>query len=620
MRSITSSVRREMKESPEITSFWRAALPFALFIAGLGVLPHLLFSLNAGGLHYMANAWDEDTYTLFALNHHVLSYRLLGSWIFREAIALLGLDWGMIMLDGVAPFIAALIAAALCYRIGLRTRASMFLGGCLLLFALEFLVGCNLTMVGPLTQLLPFSSIILYPDWVHRLTPNVYENFFNLYKSPEPQITIIIQLAALYGLLRHAQTLQHRYVGLLAVLALSFPFIYVSTGIGLLLCVGLYAVVGLLLTNKRTYWLMLGCALVATAYYLYCFLGDSTSSYAGNVVFASRLPIISASILWGGALIWLYMKHWGQNLYTRAWLRDCPAPVMLALVCCAVPFITLNEQLITGQMVEARTWEGYGNLSYIALAMLLLWPLIETHVGPRVPHWLKRRAPYAATFLAVWLVLSQVANFAKHTRANMDNLITAELLLEQQASHPKGLPQVMLQASTEDAQVALRMQAPEMLFMAGALQTFVQPIALLAQGDAAYMQSQAGRDVAFAYFDRLGVTQEQFATNIDQAITEGRGKPEAARFFAYMDCWNQLSDFRNTNVTGMREKVPSIVADYGAFLKNKARRNQFGEVWFATRKPHAMRNDVPWKESVLATRTRGMFLPATVTIYKMTPR
>lgn len=608
-----------MKASPEITSFWRFALLFALFIAALGLLPHLLFSLNSGGLHYMNGAWDEDAYTGYALRHDTtMIYRMLGSWVFRGAIGLLGLDGGLISMDGIAPFITAIIAAGICYRIGFRTRASMFIASCLLLFALEFLALNSLIMVGPLSQLMPDSSLF-YPDGIRMFIPNVYENFFNLYKSPEPQITFILQFAALYLLLRHAQTLRVRYALLLGVLSFSFPYIYVSVGISLILCMGLYAVAGLL-TGKRACWLMLATALMASAYYVHCIFSGVAQDSDG-LVFTSRLPLISISMLWGGGLVWLYLKHWGQNLYTRAWLRESPAPVLLALACCAVPCIALNQQLLTGRMVQGRAWEGYGNFPFIALALLVLWPLVELHVGPRVPQWLKRREPYAATGLAMLLVLSQLANFAKYTRANMDDLITAQLLNEQKATHPKGLPNVILEASGEDAQVALRMGNPQMLFISGFQQTFDHPIALLSQGDDMYMKSQAAeREEGFTYFDRLGVTQDVFAQNIERESTKAMGKVEVARFFSYMDCWKPLSDSRNMNIPGMKEKIPSIIADYGSFLKDKSRRNQFGELWLATRKPHVMRDDAPWKESVLATKTLGMLMPTTVTIYQMTPR
>ena len=616
---ITSSMQREMRSSPEITSFWRFALPFALFIAALGLLPHVLFCLNAGGLHYMEGAWDESTYTFYALTHDSVVYRSLGAWVFSHAIAALGLDGGLIVMDGLAPFVTAIIAAGIAHRIGFRTRASLFLASCLLLFALEFLALNSLIMAGPLTQLLPSASLF-YPDWIRRFIPGVYENFFNLFKSPEPQITFIVQFAAFYLLLRHAQSLRVRYALLLVLLALSFPYIYISTGISLVLCMGLYAM-ALVLMRQHGGWQMLVCALLAAGYYACGFLGSPPLDPAGGFVFASRLPLFSISMMWAVALVWLYTKHWGQNLYTRAWLRECPAPVLLALVCCAVPCIALNQQLLTGRMVQGRAWEGYGNFGFIALALLILWPLVEVHVGPRMPHWLKRRQAYAATGLAVWLVLAQVANFVKYTRQNMDDLITAQLLVEQKAQHPKGLPHIILEASGEDSQVALRMGDRGQRFIAGAKQTFDHPIVPLSQGDERYMKSQAEqREQGFTYFDRLGVTQDQFALNITRESVKGMGRTEVAQFFAYMDCWKPLSDSRNMNIPGMQAKIPSIIADYGAFLKDKARRNHFGEVWLVTRKPHAMRDDAPWKETVLATKTMGMFMPTTVTIYQMTPR
>ncbi len=608
-----------MRTSLEITSFWRFALPFALFIVFLGVLPHALFSLNAGGVHYMNNAWNEDADTLHALQHATIIYRMFSAWVVRGLIGTFGLDGGLIAADAIGPFLSAIVAAGLAFRIGFKTRRSLFMAACLMLFALEFLALCNSMTVGPLTQILPFSSPF-YPEWFRMFVPDLYENFFSLYKTPEPQFTLILFFASLYALLRHAQTLHWKYALVLGVFALSFPFIYVSTGIALILCIGLYAVAGLLLTHRPTFVLMLVMVTAAVAYYLHWFLTDKSVVNGDSFVFASHLPIFSVSMLWGVGLLLMYLRHWGQNLYTRAWVRECPPPIMLALVCCIVPLITLNQQLVTGLMVQSRTWEYYTNLTFIALALLLLWPMVETHIAPRVPHFLKRRAPYAATALLIVLVIAQIANFVTYNRANLDNLIVAQLLDEQKKNHPDGLPPVMLQSTSEDVQVALRMNTQDVQFIAGSQQALSHPIARLSAGDVTYLHSQDGREAAFTYFDRLGQSQEEFAQKLDAEGTRGMGAVQVARFFSPMDCWKPLSDYRDANVSGMKAKIPSIIADYGAFLKNPERRTDLGEIWFSTRNAHTMRNDVPWQESILATRTLGLFMPVTVTIYRMTPR
>lgn len=607
------------RSATPLSSFLRPALAFALFIAFLGFLPHALFSWNAGAWHYLSNAWDEDSYTGFALRHEDVIYRIVSASTLRHAIAWLGLDGGLIVMDVAIPFVAALVAAAIAWRAGFRTRRSFFLAGCLLLFALEFLALCNSSMIGMyVSQALPFSSLV-YPDWIRVLVPSMYENFFSLYKSPEPQITFIAQFAAFYLLLRHAQTERAAYTVALALLALVFPFIYVSTAITLIFCMGLYAAAGLLLTRQRHYVPMLGCTLFAGVNYLYHFLGGNPVDGGGiTFVFTSHWPILSVSMLWGGALFWLYARHWGRNLLTRAWARSLSAPMLLALVCATVPFVTLNQQVLTGQMVQSRTWEYYTNLPFTAFAILLFWPLIAQHLGPRVPGFLRARAHYAAPLLGLLLVVSQVTNFAKYSKGNLDNVAVAEMLGELRAQYPNGLPKLMLQNTGDDSQIALRLGQPDLLAVAGYQQTIKHPIARLTE--ASYEASAAPmREHAYAYFDRQGVSADELQQRMEDAASTAMGAVEVSYFFSYIDCWKPLSDYREQNVAGMKEKIPAIIAGYRTFLADAKRRNQFGELLYITRKPRPASGNPPWKETLLLSRTIGHYRPVTVYIYRQLP-
>ena len=612
-------MRSWFSERLEGGAVWRCALLFAVVIGLLGVLPHALFSLNSGGVHYMSNAWDEDSYTGYAIAHHDVLYRTLSATILRQSIAGLGLDGALIAIDGVVPFMAALLAMAVVFSIGFRTRQSLVLGSCLLLFALNFLALCNASMVGPyVTQILPFSSFF-YPDWFRMFVPNSYENFFSLYKSPEPQVTLLVQFLVFYVLLRHAKYQRGRDAILLALLTIIFPYIYVSNAIALMVGMALYAGMGFGLTRQKPYLPVAAITAMASIYYVHCFNDGALNAAVESFVFASRLPILSASMLWGGILLWVYARHWGRNLFTRAWARQCPPTVILAIACCLVPWVTLNQQVLTGQMVQSRTWEYYANMPFIAFAMLLLWPWLVMVFASRMPARLVRHRYMLVPGVMLLLVVSQVGNFAKYTKGNMDNLAVAEALQQLRGDYPDGLPAVILERTGDDSQVRLRYGAP-LNIIAGYQQTITDSVARLEEGDARYEASRAELNMhAFTYFDHLGVTPEQLQQRMQDAASSAMGAIEVAYFFSYLDCWKPLSDFRAQNVAGMQEKIPSIMAQYRAFLADPARRNGFGEVLFVTRNPHASRADAPWHETVLTTRTRGYYKPVTITIYRDVP-
>ena len=598
----------------------RFAFLFAAFIAFLGFLPHALFSLNVGEWHYMAVAWDEDSYTGYALKHQDIIYRTLSASLLRGAIALFGLDSALVLMDVVLPACLALVAVAVASALGFKTRRGLFLSGCLFVFALEFLGLTNSSMIGLYpSQILPFSSMV-YPDWVRMFIPSAYENFFSVFRSPEPQLTYIVHLLTLYALLRHAQTGRGTYLVLLAALALLLPFIYVSTGIALLLCMGLYAVFGFWLSRSRLYLPVLAITLFGVAYYLYQFLGGSPIEHADSFVFRSRLPIFSFTMLWGGVLLWLYVRHWGRNLFTRAWRMQVAPATVLALVCAVVPFITLNQQLITGQMVQSRTWEYYTNPIFTAFALLSLWSLLEVQ-AKHAPKFLARRAAYVAPVLLGWLLVAQFANFNKYLRGNLDNLASAQLLQELRADESLAQAQLMLHNTGDDSQIALRMGNAELLSIAGYQQTLKHMIARLSEGDDAHMNSVLPvRDQAFAYFDRQGFTPEALRGRMTEAAEKAMGGIEVAYFFSYLDCWKPLSDYREHNIAGVLSEIPDIIDAYAAYLADDARRNQFGTVLYVTRKARTPVPEASWEEELIAEKTVGAFKPTTVRVYLQTPK
>lgn len=598
----------------EITSYWRFSFLFSLFISLLGLLPHALFSLNVGAWHFMSNAWDEDTYTRFALLHQDVIYRTLSAALVRGLIRGVGLDGARIIIDMLLPFCCALVAVGISYRVGFRRRGTVFLASCLLLFALNFLALNNAAMVGPtVAQWLPFSSLT-YPDWFRQFVPSLYENFFSIYKSPEPQLTFLVHFCVLYLLLRHAQTLRFAYVAALGVVAALFPFIYVSTGIALLLGLGLYALGGAVVLRHRSFVGLLAVVLLAAAYYVAVSASQGSSEYANDLVYRTRLPIVSVSMLWGLLLMVVFVCHWLR-------VRKVSAVELVGLVCAVVPFITLNQQVITGQMVQSRTWEYYTNPLFTAMGMVIFWPLIYAQFVAWIPQRIRRFSPYVSPALVVVLLVSQVGNFIGYQRANLDNLAVAEALQDLRAEYPSGLSRVMLENTGDDSQVGLRLGVNDLDVLAGYQQIMQHFITRLADGQVAYEASrQPLKEQAFAYFDRLGLSAEVLEMRMQASAEQAMAGLEVAYLFAFLDSWKPLSDYRAHNVAGMKQQIPALIADYRDFLKHPARRNQFGEVLFVTQTARAPRTDVPWVESLAATRTLGRFRPVTIYIYRQVPR
>lgn len=603
----------------------RFTLYFALFIGLLGFLPHALFSYEVGSWHYMANAWDEDSYAKYALIHRDVIYRLIGATILRQWEAWFGLDVTMTLFDVIPPMLCAVLASALSYTAGFRSGRGLFLASCLIVFAIELLGLANVSMTGSLVgRLLPFSSFS-YPEWARMLMPNLFANYFNLYKSPEPQITFVIQLTALWLMLRHAQTLKRRYGWQLLWLSLSFPFIYVSTGIALFIAMGIYAGLGVLVTRKAGYGWFLGGVILSAIYYLavVVFLSPPSES-AAVFLFHSRLPAISPSLLWATLALWLSYRRWGQQWRGKAEHKTLEGTCFFVLACCAVPFITLNQQVITGVMVQSRTWDNYTNLPFMALVLLLLWPELKQWAQGWLPsrilgqQWLAR---YAVALLAAWLVLAQYRMVVSFRPASLNNLAAARLLTDLRTSSPAGLPALMLENVGDDSQVALRMGPPFVESIAGYQQTIKHFVSPLSEGEEAYAESIAEiKEQAFAYFDRKGLTPEALERAMLEDANRLMAGPHIIYFFALIDSWWPLSDHRRDNGPGLREKIPALIADYRSFLASKKRRLQFGEILYVTEKKREPRAGVPWRETLAGEMTLGKTKPVTVYVYRQTPR
>jgi len=91
---------------------WPFAAALALFVAVLGVLPHLRFSLLVGEPAHFFSAYDEDLYALwaFAGEGPLLPHRWLSSVVLRALSWAWGGSWGLAMVLADVVFPAACFA------------------------------------------------------------------------------------------------------------------------------------------------------------------------------------------------------------------------------------------------------------------------------------------------------------------------------------------------------------------------------------------------------------------------------------------------------------------------------------------------------------------------------
>ena len=576
-------------------------LMFAAFIGLLGLLPHLLFSLNTGELHYVTSAWDEDSYTKYLLTHQDQTYRLLGSILSRVIHKFLGLDLAIIVMDTFLPAISAALAVMLAHTLGFTQRKHWLLASCLILFPLELLSLSNPHLwQDALVKFSPFAGAD-YTAPIRQFVPSVYQNFFSIYKSPEPQFTLIFHLFALYVLLRHTQTHARYYVLFLLPIAVILPFIYITTSISLLMFIATYAALGLLIFHKRHYWYWLGATLCVGAYVAWAQFFFAHEHEGPEVIFFSRLPIISASVLLGLFGLWVIWRNWRFKL---------PPNALLAAAAFIVPIATLNQQLMTGIMVQSRSWEYYSNYPFIAFGLLLIWPEISALLPKRI----LRNASRICVILITLICVAQFMSYKGYQKGDLvalgyaDGIKTANITNEY----------VLLDNPDHDSAVWLRVGDPNLKILAGYQDIIANPIHPLQDVDYAVTYERM-RDRAFTLFDRKGIEPFELQQHIKDGI--GSGGWYVRYFFALLDCWYPLSDFRNKNPDMMLERIPYIVTDYQEFLNDPKRRNQFGELLYLTETPiRELRDEVPWINQKVALIIEGKWRQKSIYVYRQIPR
>jgi hypothetical protein len=579
------------------------ALLFALFIGFMGLLPSIIFSFNTGALHYATSAWDEDIYTQYLLTHQDAVYRLFSNVIARGFHALFGTDLAFILMDTLIPAITAVIAVFLAHALGFTQRKHWLLASFLVLIPME-----TLTISHPyfwqefFVKISPFAGE--YPEGFRKFVPSIYQNFFSIYKAPEPLFTLAVHLFALYGLLRYSQTSARKYVFMLLLVAAVLPFIYVTTGVTLLLFAGAYAVLGLLITKQKRFigWLvatLVVAGYVVAAHVLFPKLNSP------ELTFKSHLPVIGASTLYGLFGLWVVWRNWGFKPTGNG---------LLAAAAFAVPIAALNQQIITGTMVQSRAWEYYSNYPFIAFGLLLIWPQIMGLFGAGWQTRLRKSVRFVTPLLVILFIVAQFMTTKGYQKGDLVALGYADGI---KAAEGFTGP-VVLDNPNHDSQVWLRVGRPDLQIIGGYEQIIQQPIARL--GAPNYQETyETMKDQAFTFFDRKGHSPYELQELIKEDI--GKGSWNVRNFFSMLDCWYPLSDYRHVNPDAMLERIPDIIADYHDFLNDPKRRTQYGEVLYLSETPiEELRDDIPWVNQKVAMIIEGKWRQKTVYVYRQVPK
>ncbi len=454
--------------------------------------------------------------------------------------------------------IAAFLAAAALAR-SLSSRLALTL---LLLFGQEVAsFGSSAVthlLPGPFT--LGWVRTAAGPYW-QRLVPDYYTSYFSLFRTPEPQVSLVIgfvTLALVIALVRGVRS--PRLVACLAAMHLLLPWTYVFITAPVVLFEGLLAA-DLALTRRTDAMRTLAACLGVT---LAVFAGQAawgltTGGGSGTIsrhLYASSLPVVTPAVVYAVALLACCVVV--RRTADRTMLG-------LAVAAGAVPLVLTNQQLLTHLMASARDFERYSNYPLLVIGAAALGVAVRT-----IPVHRPRTTALALIVTAAMLALvveGQRYTYRAFTPANDRASAAAFGLREALEASPARV--VVLADPGLAPDVAIRLPAaPVLEFVPDYADVPRRP--LVDTSTAGGRASRAYfRGRLFESFARWGYSCADVRRVLDQeARTIGTGPAIHLQFLFHLSrVWYPFSDARLLDRTGVMAEIEGISTAYGQFLE-----------------------------------------------------
>ncbi len=593
---------------------WPFAAALAVFVAVLGLLPHLRFGLLVGEPAPFFSAYDEDLYALwaFAGQGPLLPHRWLSSVVLVALSWACGGSWGLalILADVVFPVACAFLAWRL---VALFTRRRLFrlllaLG---LLFAQEFLsLGCwtiwqyqgGLGLAspdGPAYDVRYLRSVA--PAWLVLVWPDYASPFLTLFRTPEPQMSRALLYAILMVLLEICRREAGRSRGVIAfgaVVNAALFTVYFFPAAGMVVLEGTLSVA---LAVRRRWWAALatgGLALVGGGSVLAGILAYHVGSDSQSRSFASHLPVLAPSSI--AAVIGLLLL---ATVLRRARGGDALFP--LAVACFGSVLVLTNQQVVTGRMISTRDWERSVDYTLVFLGATLtaVWLIRQARVRLHVLYAFAGAALLAGS---VALLEAQDRVFEKEFLvANLKSL-ALERAVEKVESGGIRVARWWIEEPELDLQLQVRLER-RISHLLDITEVFSRPLDPLEKPAGRWGPRSPFKREVFEYFARKPRTAASVARILRGEAGMG-GSVFLPYLFALDDFWTPMTDGRRTRRAEVDAHVPELAQEFGEYLET-ADPCWSRPIVILTRDSLAERTHPRWAESFLGEVTVGRDAP-----------
>ncbi|MGI0133344.1 MAG: hypothetical protein ACREBW_00075, partial [Candidatus Micrarchaeaceae archaeon] len=270
-------------------------------------------------------------------------------------------------------------------------------------------------------------------------------------------------------------------------------------------------------------------------------------------LFDSRLPLLSLSYLWSAALViaaWFLRKRMPTKRHFT-----------LSVLAAFVPVIMMNQQIVTGVMIQALNWERYVNYTYVALSLLTLLSAVATPSSRKTQVWHPAFGHFFLIIGMLLLVYLQFRSYADYWYYNIESLAYTSALQDIYRSS-SGLPrQVVLGDMSLDEQVRPRLRNASIA---------INGYATVVKSIGASERTQRNELLGFEYAFYQGLSPKLLGNRLRKEIHARTCWPNTMYFFDFLHCAPYMSDFRKYDQATLLSRVGAIVDNYRKFIEQQS--------------------------------------------------
>lgn len=580
----------------------------AFIIGVMGIMPHIVFSINMGEISYFKSASDEEYYILQAIDLGSRPDRLISAVLAKIIYLLAGknVENTLIIADFIFPFFCCIAAFFL---------ASVIVSGALqrILLALLFLFGQEFLSLG--------SSAIWndqttmwnlnfwrsqFGSWGKIIIPYYSTSYFSLFRSPEPQVSWIVLFGYLGFFVKYFVNQRHvalRWTGILSLFLLDtlLAFSYIFIALSVEITKFIFAIYLWFVGNKKEsiyisssclYWLIITLTIYLTD------LNEAISST--SFVFHSRLPIVTPSVLFGFLIILVainLIKERNKENYK----------LFFSLVTLTIPVILTNQQIVTGMMISAKEWERYVNYPFLILGASLFLSEIDYCKKTRIAKILQQIILLILIIFISNRLFAAQRNTFNHWYPPNELGVAEERAIEVSLDNQKlNQVKILLENPGREPLLALRLnkQNNKTEFVVNYNKIFTNPIAdMPAKGGLPHNHLEH-RDDLFEFFARTAKTPAEVSHILKNEIRQ-QYRWYLGFLFSFKDLQLPVTDGRLVRPNEIWGNLDLIVSLYVKYLQVPQASWFDKTILLSTKAPDKLNKNQIWSNRLISEGVAG---------------